>query len=209
MLIFEEKLSDGGSVGIWSIDEDFSELLSFFSKEQKYLLDMERFSSMQRKIEWLAVRVLLNQMCGEEKEIAYYPSGKPYLADGSFYISISHTKGYVTVLLHPTREVGIDIEQKNGRVLTVKHKFLNETEIANILKESELEQTLLYWSAKESVYKLLGIEGVHFAEQLQVKPFVLSSHGVLNVQALVSTQTTDYTVDYRFFEDAVLSWVIV
>jgi phosphopantetheinyl transferase len=209
MLIFEEKLFDGASIGVWRLDEELSQLLSFCSKKQKYLSKMEQFLSAQRKREWLAVRVLLKQICGEEKEIAYYPSGKPYLADGSFCISISHTKGYVTVLLHPTRKVGIDIEQKNERVLTVKHKFLNESEIANIANECELEQTLLYWSAKESVYKLLGIEGVNFSEQLQVKPFVLATQGVLNVQALVSTQTTDYTVHYRFFDDAVLSWVIV
>mgnify|MGYP000016543064 CR=1 FL=1 len=64
------------------------------------------------RLEWLAVRVLLYTLSGEEKEIAYHPSGKPYLADASASLSISHTKGYVAVVLGlPGREVGIDIEQ--------------------------------------------------------------------------------------------------
>ena len=42
-----------------------------------------------------------------EKEIAYYSSGRPYLKDGSRYISISHTRGYVAVALHSSYEVGM------------------------------------------------------------------------------------------------------
>ena len=68
-------------------------------------------------------------MLGEEKEIGYRSSGKPYLADGSASISISHTKGYVAVLLGgPEKEVGIDVECYGERVRKVAHKFVREDE---------------------------------------------------------------------------------
>ena len=90
---------------------------------------LENLQPFTRKLEWLAVRVLLYTMLGEEKEIHYYSNGGPYLADGSFSISISHTKGYVAVLLsEPGKRVGIDIECYSERVRKVAHKFMREDE---------------------------------------------------------------------------------
>ena len=67
--------------------------------QEVYREGMRRFTAAHRRLEWLAVRVLLYTLSGEEKEIAYHPSGKPYLADDSASLSISHTKGYVAVVL--------------------------------------------------------------------------------------------------------------
>lgn len=88
--------------------------------QEVYREGMRRFTAAHRRLEWLAVRVLLYTLSGEEKEIAYHPSGKPYLADDSASLSISHTKGYVAVVLGlPGREVGVDIEQYGERVRKV------------------------------------------------------------------------------------------
>ena len=90
---------------------------------------MQRFSAEHRRLEWLSVRVLLFTLLGEEKEIAYYPSGKPYLADKSASISISHTRGYVSVIIGEAgKEVGIDIEQYGERVHKVAHKYMRADE---------------------------------------------------------------------------------
>ena len=51
--------------------------------QEVYREGMRRFTAAHRRLEWLAVRVLLYTLSGEEKEIAYHPSGKPYLADDS------------------------------------------------------------------------------------------------------------------------------
>ena len=79
-------------------------------------------------MEWLSVRVLLYAMLQEDKEIGYSPEGKPYLTDHSFFISISHTKGYVAVILSDKVPVGIDIEQYGQRVHRVAHKYMREDE---------------------------------------------------------------------------------
>ena len=96
-------------VGIWKVDETIEQLRSMFHQFSIYEEGFMRFSAEKRKQEWLAVRVLLKELCGEEKKIAYLPSGKPYLEDQSVFVSFSHTSGYVAVALHPTAEVGVDI----------------------------------------------------------------------------------------------------
>lgn len=61
------------------MDETLDELLSMLPQQETYLEGLQRFSAEHRRLEWLSVRVLVFTLLGEEKEIAYYPSGKPYL----------------------------------------------------------------------------------------------------------------------------------
>ena len=111
------------------MDETLDELLSMLPQQETYLEGLQRFSAEHRRLEWLSVRVLVFTLLGEEKEIAYYPSGKPYLADKSASISISHTRGYVSVIIGEAgKEVGIDIEQYGERVHKVAHKYMRTDE---------------------------------------------------------------------------------
>ena len=103
------------------------------------------------------------------------PSGKPYLADGDAFISISHTQGYVAVAYSKCHEVAVDIEQYGTRVKRVAHKFIREDEQVSIQAGNEIYAMLLHWSAKESLFKLLDVEGVDFTEHLHIHPFRLSS----------------------------------
>ena len=93
MPLFLQHTTPSYQWGIWKTDETLDNLLAMLPHREAYLEGMQRFTAEHRRLEWLAVRVLLYTLLGEEKEIAYYPSGKPYLADGSASISISHTKG--------------------------------------------------------------------------------------------------------------------
>lgn len=74
--------------GIWKTEESPEELLAMLPHQEVYREGMRRFTAAHRRLEWLAVRVLLYTLSGEEKEIAYHPSGKPYLADDSASLSI-------------------------------------------------------------------------------------------------------------------------
>ena len=99
MPVFKQYTESSYKWGIWKASESLEELLALLPHKEKYEEGIGKFTAVSRKLEWLAVRVLLYTMLGEEKEIHYYSNGGPYLADGSFSISISHTKGYVAVLL--------------------------------------------------------------------------------------------------------------
>jgi len=137
---------------------------------QLYQSQLTKFTADHRKREWLAVRVLLYKMIGETKEICYKESGKPYLADKSYHISISHTRGYVAVMISKTNRVGIDIEVLSQRALKVAHKFVDETELiyppTDKITHSEI--LTLIWSAKETMYKCMDSREILFREELHV-----------------------------------------
>ena len=165
MPLYRKIQENGLLVGVWKTEETVEQLLALLGNISMYEKDLEHFTSDMRKYEWLAVRVLLKTLCGEEKKVVYLPSGKPYLADGSAHISISHTNGYVAVALHPTEEVGIDIERYGVRVRRVVSRFVRPDEEKTMNQGDEVYVLLLHWSAKETLFKVMGVEGVDFIRQ--------------------------------------------
>lgn len=81
---FKQYTESSYKWGIWKASESLEELLALLPHKEKYEEGIGKFTAVSRKLEWLAVRVLLYTMLGEEKEIHYYSNGGPYLADGSF-----------------------------------------------------------------------------------------------------------------------------
>ena len=90
MPLYRIYKQDDLTVGVWKVEESVEQLYSMFNNFSIYEEGFARFSADKRKQEWLAVRVLLKELCGEEKEIAYHSSGRPYLKDGSACVSFSH-----------------------------------------------------------------------------------------------------------------------
>lgn len=195
-------------LGVWKIEESINELLSSFPDYSFYEKELQRFSADNRKMEWLAVRVLLATLCGEEKRVAYTSIGKPYLEDESFRISISHTRGYVAVALHPSKEVGIDIEQYGEKVRKVRHKFLIPEEDANISKEDEITHLLLHWSAKETVYKMLGIEDTELKQHIRICSFAPQEKGIFIAKECRTEQQQVYSIHYLVHPDFVITFSV-
>ena len=115
---------------VWKMEESLDTLFSLLPDTRRVSCEqeMQRFTSDRRKLEWLSVRVLLYSMLQEDKEIGYSSEGKPHLTDNSSFISISHTKGYVAVILSSVAPVGIDIEQYGQRVKRVYDRFIRSDE---------------------------------------------------------------------------------
>ena len=110
MPLLKKWIENGALFAIWRVEETAEELRKMLVASLPYDEELSQLKSEARQLEYLAVRVLLRAVCGEEKHISHYSSGKPFLTDGSFHITISHTRGYVAVGLHATYEVGVDIE---------------------------------------------------------------------------------------------------
>ena len=193
-------------VGIWKVDETIEQLRSMFHQFSIYEKDFMRFSAEKRKQEWLAVRVLLKELCGEEKEIAYLPSGKPYLEDGSACVSFSHTPGYVAVALHPSAEVGVDIEQYGTRVQRVASRFIREDEKVSVESGDEIYALLLHWSAKETMFKLMKDEAVDFVDHLRIFPFKQQVSGTMEACEYRSEQEQKFLIHYDTHPHYVLTF---
>lgn len=206
MPVFKQYTDSSCRWGIWKTDETLEELLALLPHREKYEADIREFTAESRKLERLAVRVLLYVMLGEEKEIGYHPNGKPYLADSSFSISISHTKGYVAVLLgSPEEEVGIDIEFYGERVRKVAHKFMREDERISLFGDTETWSLLLHWSAKETMFKCMNASDVDFREHLRVLPFTVGEQGVFSAEEYRTAEKRNFKIQYCLFPDFVLT----
>ena len=117
--------------GVWKMEESSDELLGMLEHKADYSSFLERVSAEKRRQERFASRVLLKELLGEEVRVDYHSTGAPFLACVPLYISISHTKDYVAVILDK-RPTGIDIEYRSDRILKIRSRFMNPEEEAGI-----------------------------------------------------------------------------
>ncbi|MDD4157924.1 MAG: 4'-phosphopantetheinyl transferase superfamily protein [Proteiniphilum sp.] len=206
MLIRKEHLHTGALLGIWKMEESREELLALFpgTLRSEALGYVESIRSERRSIEWLSTRVMLLQLLGEGKIIHNRKDGSPYIADSKQLISISHTREYAAILLHEHAPVGIDIETRTERVSRIADKFISEKEYIDPTR-STLHQ-LLHWSAKESLYKLIGMQGIDFKKHLQIHPFTPDTEGVMLATETRSATSHSYRIYYEVHPDYVLTW---
>ena len=108
MPLLKTWTEENGRWGIWQVTETLEELCACLSDDVVWQ-ELERLKAPSRKMEYLAVRVLLKTMLGKEARIGHEPSGKPFLTGGEYHVSISHTKGYVAVGLHESAQPGSGI----------------------------------------------------------------------------------------------------
>jgi phosphopantetheinyl transferase len=195
-------------VGISPILNDSESLLAQLSHKEWYLPSLEKMTEYRRQ-EWLSVRVLLKELTGKEKEILYHPSGKPYLADNSYHISISHTRGYVAVSLNKEKETAIDIERIAPRVKNIRSRFMSVEEEKMLSKNRELLHLLLHWSAKETMFKILNETSVEFKSQLHIQSFepLLSEWGSFPAYETRTGKQNIFTINYYVHKDYVLTYI--
>jgi phosphopantetheinyl transferase len=201
-------ITDKGTIRAFGEIRQSSEaLLTRLDRKEWYLPGLQSFPLENRKQEWLSARILLKEILREEKEILYRPDGRPYFADHSYQLSISHTKGYVAVALNEKRPVGIDIERVSSRIRRVRERFMNDEEKRHLPSGNEDLGLLLYWSAKESLFKALGEEGVDFKSCLHISSFrpVVDEWSSFAAHETKTEQRRAYTIHYLANEDFVLT----
>jgi phosphopantetheinyl transferase len=157
--------------GIWKIEESWEELLALSQWPDAYRPFLNSSKSDGRKAEWLAVRMLLRELTGSETRIAYQAGGVPCLPDAPYHISISHTKGYAAVLLHPDHPVGIDIEYRSERIRKLKSRFLTEPELRLLGENPGTAELLVCWSAKETAFKVTGQRIADWQRDFRIREF--------------------------------------
>ena len=194
---------------VWKMEESLDTLFTLLPDARRVSCEqeMQRFTSDRRKLEWLSVRVLLYSMLQEDKEIGYSSEGKPHLTDNSSFISISHTKGYVAVMLASSVPVGIDIEQYAQRVHKVCDRYVRPDEQVESYQGDITWGLLLHWSAKEAVFKRMENADADL-RKLRLTHFIPQEEGTFQVQELVTAQQELYSVGYRICPDFVLTWTV-
>lgn len=169
MPLYLQHSGETSRYAVWKITESQDELLSLLPGDaEAWRTQLNSFKSDSRKLEWLAIRVLFYTLWGRVVPIHYHANGKPYLFDSEGYISISHTKGYVALVHSFEHQVGIDMERVNERVCRLAHKFVSEEEFQFVDSSNPMLSFLLFWTAKEVMFKCMNTEGVDFRTHLHV-----------------------------------------
>jgi len=196
-LIEKREYSEGCLLGSWEITEKLEDLLSRLILEPEESEKVSRFRSHDRKLEYLSVRVLLNNMLGRRTLIVYDKTNKPFIKGNLWQISISHSGKLTSILLSKTKKVGIDLENMSHRISKISHKFINPGEL--ITDDPDLRRYHLYihWCAKEALYKICDKGGLNFKEHLIIEPFEVNESGDLRGTVIRDGQQKMF--DLRYF----------
>ena len=151
------KKEKNQSLGIWEISESVNELKAL-TKGVK----LGQIKSQKRKLEILAVRALLEKMCGNVK-LDYNKNGAPVL-DNNKKITISHSKQLVAINVSEFKS-GIDTEIISKRILKIKDKFISTNDNIN---ESQEDLTIA-WSTKECIFKWHQKGNINFKDDILIK----------------------------------------
>ena len=174
MLVSLEDIAGDVRLGLWSFSK--AEGLSVRDCERK------------------AVNSLLAAMLNSSSfKIEHTASGKPSVK--GYNISISHTHGYVSVIVSSKYRVSVDIEYQSDRVDRIASRFMRTDEVADTTVKR-----LINWCAKETVYKLFSEENLTY-QQMHV---IIDSNSYAFVNNLKSN--TSVLVYYRITSGYVLTY---
>jgi phosphopantetheinyl transferase len=171
------------------------------------LLDLKAYSiqgalSTKRDIETRGRNFLLAELIDPDCSIFYDEKGKPHLVNDSRHISISHSHDRLAIIVNNNEPTGIDIELIRNKVLRIKHKFLSQEELVDA--QDDIEKLLIYWAAKETLYKIYGLKEVDFIEHLFVKAFNKQQQGVISGMINLANFREAYQLHYQVLPEYVL-----
>lgn len=171
------------------------------------LLNLKAFAvkenlSSKRAIELKGREYLIKELLNNDCETAYDNKGKPYLVGDNRHISISHSHDMLAVIVNEKESTGIDIELIRDKVLKIKHKFLTNEEL--IEANDDIEKLLIYWAAKETLYKIYGLKEVDFIAHLFVKPFTKHKLGTIIGEINLPNFKENFELNYQILNDYVL-----
>jgi 4'-phosphopantetheinyl transferase len=204
--ITKHYLNEFSILGVWKIEEDIDSLLSLVILDTDDKKKYKSFSSTSRKLEFLSVRALLSELIGTDARIVYNKNNKPFLKDGSRFISISHSHKLTTILLSTDEKVGIDLEYMSSNIAAFAFKFLNRKE--KITRENDDRKYHLYihWCAKEALYKICDKEGISIRKNITIEPFQVKGSGEIKGSVHTDKINESFDLYYSRYDNYALVW---
>lgn len=198
-LVKIEHLEPGVLLGLWKMSEGVDEMLSSYPCLSSIQPELQSFQCESRKLERLGTYALLFLMSGKNDLRISHVGDCP--AVEGYQISISHTKGYVALILSENKgqRVGIDVEYMSDRVTKITERFIRPDE-----DSSTVLVQLVNWCAKEAVYKYFTEQNLQYFE-MKLLPFQQEREGIVEVLDL--KVPAKVKVFYQITEAYVLTWV--
>jgi phosphopantetheinyl transferase len=204
--ITKHYLNEYSILGVWKIEEDIKTLLEFVTLDNDDKKRYKKFTSTSRRLEFLSVRALLAELLGKDAHIVYNKNNKPFLKDGSRFISISHSNKLTAILCSTNEKVGIDLEYMRMDISAIAFKFLNRKE--KITRDHEIRRYHLYihWSAKEALYKICDKEGISIRKNITIEPFEVKESGEIKGQVHTKKINESFDLFYSKYDNYAIVW---
>ncbi|MCK3682928.1 4'-phosphopantetheinyl transferase superfamily protein [Maribellus sp. YY47] len=197
-----------GKIGIWQLAETPEILLSRLALSEDETTQYSQLKAEKRQKEFLTTRILLSALKNGKQEICYTSLGKPYLPEEITNISISHSANYAVVFLSD-KKIGIDIEQCDRNMNRVADRFLSQKEKALIEKlDNPQFARVLFWAAKEAIFKCTDAHGINFREQILIDTFVPGREGSFTATLQLTERNYKYLLYYFPLENNVLVYCV-
>lgn len=162
---------------------------------------LEQKRDVEKKGKAFLVKKLL-----DNRNIIYDDNGKPHLEDQSVFVSFSHSHGKMVMIVNEYGHTGIDIEFIRDKVKKIQHKFLNQKELE--CAANHVEKLLVYWGAKEALYKVEGKKEVEFIKNIEIEDFEYHEKGIITGYILNDNLKKKYKLQYQKLEDYILVLVL-
>ena len=205
-MIYEKFIANNAGVLIMEVTESLSNLEASLSNFEIYKTAYENLKTEKRKLEFLGLRIAINELLNDVVEIIYDSEGKPALKNNPHHISLSHSGKWLAVMAHPTQKVGIDIECPTDKLEKLYKRFLSETEQKELYQDKDLRKLQIAWSVKEALYKIIGNEAVDFANHLRIFAFDIANNDSIKAEHIPSN--TIYHLQYKIDNHFILAYSI-
>lgn len=208
MPFFKEiLLPNNTSVYLWKINEEISDLKQHLLLTETSTNRLAKMKSESHMKGFLAVRKLLNKINYTDSDLYYDTFGKPLLKNGK-NISISHSHEFACIIISD-KNVGIDIELKNEKILKNISLLFNEDFILNTkeYKENAISLTTFCWAIKEALFKLIPENDVSFKDNISIQPFQVNENSCI-ASVEINNKKTSYTIHLETIDNYVLAYVI-
>lgn len=208
-LLHTRELDSHTLMGVWALEEQPEELLGALPA---HLSPEESLAQAhpKRQREWLASRVLayqlLRRFTDEPLPLLRDATGKPVLRKPGFHLSITHSPRLAAVILSERYDVGIDIELISQKALRVADKFLTAQERSYTADDEQ--RTCLYWSAKETLYKMYSQRQLTLKENLLVEPAPGPENNLLQGYVITDNFSKLYQIHHEQLLGHVLTYSI-
>lgn len=198
MLILENFAGEKTVSGIRKITDNIEFLYSYCNLTDVDNMLISQSGSLGRRLEILNVRALIKE-CGLDLKITY-KQRKPIVQNG--FIGISHSDSLAAIVWHPEKEIAIDIEEIGERIMRISRRAFSDSELK--FANNDLIKLNLLWNTKECVYKLSGIKGVDFKQQIRVLPF--DSIGEIRAELISDSVTRSFKFNSSTILNQSLVW---
>lgn len=183
-------------------------LFAFFEEKKLDQTRLRQFGNPKRKVEWMSVRYLLHLLLPDFEDIQYEANGKPSLKNSTQQLSISHSQEKIAVSVSKNQPTAVDIQRISPKIIRIKNKFLNHSELELINQVDEKELTIL-WSIKEALFKIEGNQDLFLKPNFLIEKLNQKENlWLADAKIVHDNQIEDYQLGIEMVDNYVLAYLL-